>query len=283
MLLREYWQIVLIVYFPKSEKNQRVDWGWNDHCPTTLMRMDAASVNIAKNRLEGMLSPKVRVTRWPCADLPNKRQKCRVITQGSAHSLRNMRAGPFLSARRQAPVVRRGQWDVGQGQEETRNPHPEAWGQSRPRTDTGRWAGRAEVNTCAQGRLQPCYIWDTQCFCSDRCSAPAQAEAMLPLRQMQCSCSDRCWQLRITALSAHRSGSCRCGWVPEGCKRKIKWSEHDFLHSQACFLWLKHEVICACVCVKSTYTNPQCTSFIFTFIFSLSHIVSNSKDRMKRN
>lgn len=47
-------------------------------------------------------------------------------------------------------------------------------------------------------------------------SAPAQTDTVLPLRQMQCSCSDRCWQLRITALSAHRSGSCGCGWVPEG-------------------------------------------------------------------
>lgn len=75
----------------------------------TLMRMDAASANVVKSRLEGMLGPKVRITPWPCADLPNKWQKCLVITQSSAHSLRNMRAGPLLSARRQAPVVCRGQ------------------------------------------------------------------------------------------------------------------------------------------------------------------------------
>lgn len=230
-----------------------------------------------------MLSPRVRVTQWPCTDLPNKWQTCRVITQGSAHSLRSMRAGPLLSARRQAPGVCRGQWDVGQGQEETRNPHLEAWRQSRPRTDTARQAGRAEVNTCAQGRLRSCYLWDIQCSRSDRYSAPTQTDTVLPLKQRQCSCSDRCWQLRITALSAHRSGRCGCGWVPEGWKRKIKWSEHDYLHSQACFLWLRHEVLWAHACVwNPTIQNPECTSFIFTFIFSLSHTVSNSNIERKR-
>lgn len=148
----------------------------------TLMMMDTASANVIKSRLEGMLSPKVRITQWPCADLPNKWQKCLVITQSSAHSLRNMRAGPLLSARRQAPVVCRGQWDVGQGQEETRNPCPEAWGQSRPRIDTARQAGRAKVDACAQGRLLPCYLQDTQCS--------TQTDTVLLLRQMQCSCSD---------------------------------------------------------------------------------------------
>lgn len=194
-----------------------------------------------------MLSPRVRVTQWPCTDLPNKWQKCRVITQGSAHSLR---AGPLLSARRQAPGVLRGQWDVGQGQEETRNPHLEAWRQSRPRTDTARQAGRAEVNTCAQGRLRSCYLWDTQCSRSDRHSAPAQTDAVLLLRQMltaedHSSVSPQKWELWVWVSTR--------GMVKEN---KVKWAWLSAFTSvfPLARTW---SPLSRCVCMKSNYTESR--------------------------
>lgn len=256
--------------------------------PTT--HEDGWHLQTLQNRLEGMLSP--RVEGYLMAMYRPSKQVANVSSHHPGLCLLARawdRPCPCKKVRLQVSAGVSEMWVKGKKKLEILT-----WSlrQSRPRTDTARQAGRMRVNTCAQGRL--CHAT------SGIYSAPArqqlaavlllrqtqcsrQAETVLPPKQRQCSHSDRCWQLRITALSAHRSGRCGCGWVLEGWKRKIKWSEHDYLHLAKHVSSLSDMKSPEHMCMETNYTESRMHFLHFYLHFFIESHSFKFKYRKKKN